>query len=318
MLAAVSTAPWRYQFHPEIWVLIIGLASAYWFAIRRIGPTAVIPGESVVTRRQIGCFVGGLTLLWIASDWPVHDISEEYLYSVHMGQHMALTYFMPPLMLMAIPSWLARLILGDGRAFKVVKFICGPVLAGLLFNVGTMVSHIPTVVNASAGNPLIHYSVHFFLVLSSLAMWANFCGPIAEWRLGPAAQMVLLFMNSIVPTVPAGWLTFADNAVYKSYDIPVRVWGLSVQVDQQFAGLIMKIGGAAFLWTLVVIIFFTRFMGRFIVDQDEASSRIDHHGNTLTFAHVEQAFAQTPAVGDVATSRGAVDDGRSDEPRLGD
>jgi putative membrane protein len=218
--------------------------------------------------------------------------------------------------LMAIPSWLARLILGEGRAFRAVKVLCGPVLAGLLFNVGTMVSHVPTVVNASAGNPLIHYSVHVFLVTSSLAMWSNFCGPIAEWRLGPAGQMVLLFMNSIVPTVPAGWLTFADNAVYKSYDIPVRVWGLSVQVDQQYAGLVMKIGGAAFLWTLVVIIFFTRFMGRFVAEQDSASARMTRPYESLT-------YDQAPPMADPASTgsqsgRTGVDGPSVVDPRPGD
>ena len=30
--------------------------------------------------------------------------------------------------------------------------------------------------------------------------------------------MIYLFAQSFVPTVPAAWLTFADGAVYKSYD----------------------------------------------------------------------------------------------------
>ena len=54
-------------------------------------------------------------LLWLASDWPMHDISEEYLFSMHMTQHMVLTYMVPPVMLLATPEWLARLVLGRGR-----------------------------------------------------------------------------------------------------------------------------------------------------------------------------------------------------------
>ena len=50
--------------------------------------------------------------LWIASDWPLHDISEEYLYSAHMFQHMMLSYFLPPLALMATPTWLATDVAG--------------------------------------------------------------------------------------------------------------------------------------------------------------------------------------------------------------
>jgi putative membrane protein len=293
VLAAVSAEPWRWQFHPEIWMLVLGLGGAYWYALAKIGPSVVIPGEPVATRRQKACFVGGLLMLWFASDWPVHDISEEYLYSVHMVQHMALTYFMPPLMLMATPAWLARLILGQGTTFRVVRRMCRPIVAGLVFNIGIMVSHIPTVVNQSAGNPLIHYSVHLFIVLSALCMWTAFCGPIGEWRLGPGGQMIYLFMNSIVPTVPAGWLTFAEGAVYKSYDVPVRVWGLSVTHDQQYAGLVMKIGGAAFLWTLVVIIFFTRFMGKYESDQKEASELTIARMIPDTVDEVHAQFART-------------------------
>ena len=47
-------------------------------------------------------------MLWAASDWPIHDIGEEYLYSVHMLQHMMLSYFLPPLVLLATPEWLLR------------------------------------------------------------------------------------------------------------------------------------------------------------------------------------------------------------------
>ena len=60
-------------------------------------------------------------MLWGASDWPVHDISEEYLYSVHMLQHMALSYFLPPLALLATPTWLARTLIGDGRVYRAVR-----------------------------------------------------------------------------------------------------------------------------------------------------------------------------------------------------
>ena len=64
--------------------------------------------------------------------------------------------------------------------------------------------------------------------------------------------MIYLFLQSVVPTVPAGWLTFADGVVYKPYgEQPVRVWGMSATADQQLAGAIMKIGGSIFLWTII-------------------------------------------------------------------
>jgi len=77
---------------------------------------------------------------------------------------------------------------------------------------------------------------------------------------------------SVVPTVPAAWLAIADGVVYTHYDIPVRVFGLSVTSDQQLAGAVMKSGGSVFLWSIIIFIFFRRFMGRF---SEEQSYRVE-------------------------------------------
>jgi putative membrane protein len=262
MFALVNPDPWRFQPHVEVWVLVIAVVASYVYAIRVIGPR-VVPHGKVVTRKQLWAFSVGAVLLWVASDWPVHDISEEYLYSMHMFQHMLYSYFMPPLMLIATPMWLYDLIFAGPRARRIVNFLTKPVVAGLLFNCVIMVTHIPQMVNRSVSNGPLHYSLHVLVVTSALLMWFPICGPDRSRHLGYGGKMIYLFLMSVVPTVPAAWLTFADGAVYKHYDIAVRVWGLSVTTDQQLAGAIMKTGGSIYLWTIVVVIFFRRFIGNF-------------------------------------------------------
>lgn len=269
MFALVNPDPWRFQLHVEVWVLVIAVVASYIYAIRVIGPR-VVPHDKVITRKQLWAFIVGAMLLWIASDWPIHDISEEYLYSVHMFQHMLYSYFMPPLMLIATPLWLYDLIFAGVRARKVVNFMTKPVVAGLLFNCVIMVTHIPQMVNRSVSNGPLHYSLHVLVVTSALLMWSPICGPDRSRHLGYGGKMIYLFLMSVVPTVPAAWLTFADGAVYKHYDIAVRVWGLSVTTDQQLAGAIMKTGGSIYLWTIVVVIFFRRFIGNFFKEANYA------------------------------------------------
>ena len=269
MFALVNPDPWRFQLHVEVWVLVIAVVASYIYAIRVIGPR-VVPHDKVITRKQLWAFIVGALLLWIASDWPIHDISEEYLYSVHMFQHMLYSYFMPPLMLIATPLWLYDLIFAGVRARKVVNFMTKPVVAGLLFNCVIMVTHIPQMVNRSVSNGPLHYSLHVLVVTSALLMWSPICGPDRSRHLGYGGKMIYLFLMSVVPTVPAAWLTFADGAVYKHYDIAVRVWGLSVTTDQQLAGAIMKTGGSIYLWTIVVVIFFRRFIGNFFKEANYA------------------------------------------------
>ena len=244
---------------------MIAIVGSYVYAIKVIGPR-VVPHGVIVTRRQIQAFTSGALLMWIASDWPIHDIAEEYLYSVHMLQHMMLSYFVPPLMLLATPKWLFDAIFGTGRGFRVIKFLSRAPVAGLLFNVMVMVAHIPDVVNRSVSNGPMHYSLHILLVLTSLLMWMPVCGPERTFRLQYGGMMIYLFLMSVIPTVPAAWLTFAEGSVYKHYDIPIRVWGLSVTTDQQLAGAVMKSAGSMFLWTIIVIIFFRRFIGRFFAE----------------------------------------------------
>ena len=73
--------------------------------VRVIGPHAVPFGQPPVSRRQRGAASSAaMLMLWAASDWPIHDLGEQYLYSAHMLQHMMLSYFLPPLALLATPS----------------------------------------------------------------------------------------------------------------------------------------------------------------------------------------------------------------------
>ena len=291
MVGEIFVDPWRYQLHLEVWLLTAFLIGSYIYVVRVLGPRAVPAGEPIVTRRQLTCFIAGILIMFLSTDWPMHDIAEEYLYSVHMSQHMALTYFMPPLVVLATPEWFVRTLVGDGRAYRALRFFTFPVRAGLLFNLGVVISHIPGVVNASVSNGPLHYFVHVLLVLTSVLMWMPVCGPLKELQMAPMPKMIYLFLNSVVATIPAGWLTFAEGVVYKHYNIPTRVWGVSVSNDQQIAGAIMKLGGSIFLWTIIVAMFVKHFVKTF---RDENKDDYVRKEEVLTTADVERAFEATP------------------------
>jgi len=297
-MLAQALEPWRYQWHPEVWVLIGFLTVAYVYMVRVIGPRAVPAGQSVVTRFNVGCFIGAMVMLWIASDWPMHDIGEEYLYSAHMLQHMMLSYFLPPLVLMATPEWLLRVLVGNGRVYRVLAFMCRPVFAAIAFNTIIIITHIPGVVNASVDSGPLHYSLHFAVVTLSLLMWMPVVGPFPELQISSIGKCIYLFVQSLVPTIPAAWLTFAEGPVYEAYDQPVRVWGMSLVHDQQLAGAIMKTGGSIFLWAIIIFLFFRRFAAGYVEDSTYRRDRADCPSDAaaLTTEDVEREFARIPAV----------------------
>jgi len=292
LLAATSADAWRWQAHVEVWVLVAGVLALGIYAVRIVGPKVVPPGRPVVTRRQVGFFWAGLILLWLASDWPIHDVSEEYLFSVHMVQHLVLSLIVPPLFLLATPTWLARLVVPEGSTTdKWVSRLVNPIVAGLLFNLVVAVTHIPGVVNASIESGPLHYLVHTIVVASAFIMWTPVCGPFPEKRMAMPAQMVYLFLMSVLPTIPAAWLTFAEGAVYKAYDTPFRLWDVSLASDQQAAGLIMKLVGGFYLWGIIFTIF-VRWAKRH-AEADAAGLTVTEQ-DVLTWRDVEDEFLRIP------------------------
>ena len=254
---AANPQIWRFQFHPEVWILVAGVLFLARYAVKGIAPNFVQPNEEIYTRKNFFAFWAALFALWFASDWPMHDISEEYLYSVHMVQHMIISLIVPPLLLTALPVWLTKAIFstfsGD-RTFS--KRISNPIAAGVCYNLIVIVTHLPFAVNYSIESGAFHYFLHLAVFISSLWMWLPIINPMKEYRISLPTQMVYLFLMSVVPTVPAGFLTFAGGALYDAYDHQVRLWGIDITTDQQLAGLVMKLAGSIYLWVWIATRFF--------------------------------------------------------------
>jgi putative membrane protein len=278
--------------HPEVWVLVGSLTGLFVYAAKVIGPKAVPAGERPVSRTQWRWFTLGMVLLWLASDWPMHDIGERYLYSIHMVQHVLLTLVVPPVLLLATPQWLARLVIGRGAVDRWLHRLARPIPAAVIFNGLALLVHWQVIVNLSSQNGLFHYGIHTALVSTAVLFWIPVCGPLPELRIALPAQMLYLFVASIVPTVPGGWLTFAEGAVYSAYDIPQRLWDVTVTSDQQAAGLIMKVAAGTYLWVIIAALFFTWAARHHDADRKGV---VPSEREVLTWDQVRAEFDKHPA-----------------------
>jgi putative membrane protein len=245
--------------HPDVWLLLVVLATGYAYAVRRIGPRRVHAIERPVSRRQVGAFVAGLAVIWVAADWPMHDVAEGRLYAAHMIQHLLLSLVAPPLLMIGTPDWLWRVLLGR-RGIQAARILTKPLIALAAFNVVIAVSHIPNVVTLSATSEPFHFAMHALLFGTAVMMWSPVLQPLIELpKLSYPARMFYLFLQSLVPTVPASFLTFGHTVLYHVYDTPQRMWGISAITDQRAAGLIMKLVGGLVLWTVIAWYFFKWF-----------------------------------------------------------
>jgi putative membrane protein len=255
MPAAVAYPSWTP--HPDVWLLVGLFAAGYAIAIVRLGPRWSTPGLPVVTRFQVACWSIGVFAMWVASDYPIHDIGERYNFSVHMVQHLIYSMVVAPLLLLGLPAWLMRRVLAPRWLFDTVRTLSRFIPALVIFNLVLVFTHWPLVVNEALDSGLVHFLIHALLLVSSLIVWMPIVSPLPEIpRLAPVMQMLYLFAWSVVPTVPASFLTFGASPLYKFYEHVPHLFGFSTLEDQQAAGLIMKIGAGLLLWAIIAVVFF--------------------------------------------------------------
>lgn len=289
--------PWAFHAHPEVWLIMGAAVAGYVFALRRLGPHLAPPGEPVVTRRQLQLFTAGVALLWLFADWPVHDLSERYLYSVHMVQHLVFTLVAPPLLILGTPTWLQRRILQPRTASAVVRRLARPLAASLVFNGAIAVSHWPAWVNYTLEHDAVHFFAHLFIFSAAMLMWFAVLNRMPEFPvMSPGVKMLYLFGQSIIPNVPVAFLAFATGVVYKFYATVPRPFSVSAVEDQQLAAAIMKIGGTLLIWSVMLVVF-ARWW-----EEDRAAGALDttppdppRLPDILTWEHVERELSRAEA-----------------------
>lgn len=255
MIAQAAVDVWAWRPHPDAWLLVTLLIGGYLYALAALGPR-LAPGVRPATRRQRICFISGVVLIWIAADWPIDTLAES-LFSFHMVQHLMFAYLAAPLIILGIPNWLLRHLLSPPLVARVFRGATAPIAALFVVNVWAAGYHWPVLVNLSVQNEPFHFLVHVIWVAIGLIMWWPVLSPLPEFpHLSYPLRMGYLFGQSLLPTVPASFLTFGETPLYEVYARAPRVFGLNAIVDQQIAGLTMKIGGGLFLWAVIMALFF--------------------------------------------------------------
>jgi putative membrane protein len=246
-----------FHVHPDVLALVAALEGGYLLALRRLGPRWVPAGEAVVTRKRVVLYSLGVLTILVAASWPIHDLAEQYLFSVHMVQHMLISLVAPPLMLMGLPEWLLRRMLSPRPVRWLARRVTRPFIALILFNTVIVATHWPAWVDLTLRVHWFHFVSHALLFGSAACMWWPVIAPLPEMpSLSYPGRMVYVFLQSVVPTVPASFLTFGHHVIYPFYAAAPRIWGISALTDQLIAGLIMKLAGGAILWTVILVTFF--------------------------------------------------------------
>jgi putative membrane protein len=260
---------WSWQLDIPVIVGIVGAAAIYLW-ITSPGERAHYPGSEPVPSLRIASFFLGLLAFGVALLSPLEPLSDDFLFSGHMAQHILITIVGPPLMLLGIPTWLYETAAEAlGRVWSVWRFLTKPLLAFALFNLTFALVHFPAFYNLALRNENVHILEHVLLWATSFIGWWPVLAPSAA--LGALSRPLkgLYLLGCTLPgQVVGALLTFANSVVYDEYEKASRVWGLSPLTDQQIGGLIMWVlVGNFFLATALIT------LGRWAAAQAAADRR---------------------------------------------
>jgi cytochrome c oxidase assembly factor CtaG len=249
-----------WNLNPSIWLgtaLLIGLYLYGVGPLRRRYRWA-----DVLSSRQIGAFLAGTLVMFLALASPLDEIGDRYLFSAHMIQHLLITAVAPPLWLLGTPGWLLRPLIQPRVIQKTLRALTRPPIAFLLFNGCFALWHLPVLYDLTLHNQTVHILEHLIFMGTAVLNWWPILGPLPEDfpRLPNMSQILYLFSNCQVMVGLGALLFFSSNhPIYTPYFAAPRLFGLSVSDDQMLGSLIMWIPGNLVYVVVMSIAFYFWF-----------------------------------------------------------
>lgn len=244
--------------HPDALIGLAALEGAYLLAVGPLRERYNLADE--IDPRRVATFTTGVLVIFVALLSPIHELSDTYLFSAHMVQHVLLTLVAPPLLIIGSPDWVIRPLLRTNWAFRAARTVTHPVVAFASFNIIFSMWHIPVLYNLSVTNHGIHIVEHFLFMAAAVLMWWPLASNMPELpRLVYPLQIAYLFLLSIAQLILFAPITFSSQPLYERYANAPRIWDISALTDQQMGGIIMKMGGGLLFLTLIVVLFFRWF-----------------------------------------------------------
>ncbi len=241
--------------HSSVVIGVALLAGLYFYGItawrrRRVAGAMISPWRVV-------SFVAGLVVMLGSLNGPVHDLSDYYLFSAHMVQHLLLVLVVPPLLLAGIPEWLLSPLFAHRPIRATMRFLTRPLVAGLFFTAMMVLWHLVPLYDLMMRNHDVHIATHLMFLVAATLMWWPVLSPAPEVpRLNPGLQMLYLFLIGLPMQAVAAPISLADSVLYHWYAEAPRTWGLSALQDQQLGGLLMWVPGGLYLGLAIGVIFF--------------------------------------------------------------
>src|SRR5688572_19966274 len=174
-----------------------------------VSPPAAAPTPTAAQRVM---FFTGLAGIFLALNGPLHDLSDYYLFSAHMVQHLLLSLVVAPLLIAGTPGWMLRPLLGVRGLGPAMRWLTRGTVCFVIFNVVLAAWHVPALYNLALEHHPVHILQHLMLLSASVLMWWPILSPLPELpRLAYPGQMLYCFLMVIPMSIVAIYITMADT-----------------------------------------------------------------------------------------------------------
>ena len=248
----------EFTVHPSTVIGLAALGALYhWRAGRgpRLADGSAARAEPTTAQRAT--FYAALLLIFFSLNGWLHDLSDYYLFSAHMIQHLLLTLVAPPLLIMGTPGCMLRPALRSSAVASIARrATTAPACFGI-FSVVLATWHLPPVYGLAMQYHNIHIVQHLCFMVAATLMWWPVLSPLPELpRLSYPLQMLYLFLLSLPMSIIAICIGYSDHVLYPAYSAAPRIWGITPMQDQLIGALIMWVPGGLFFFAIISVVFF--------------------------------------------------------------
>jgi len=192
--------------------------------------------------RRIMYLLLGLGVFVLTLVSPVNALSDGYLFSAHMLQHILLLLIVPALFLMSLPRCVSLGSRSSPLANPLVGWFAG-VNAMWLW-------HARPLCNAAVSSHFVGALQISSLLLLGGIFWRQILAPREEERISPPGAVLYLFSACVACSILGILITFSPVSVCPIYAQPPADrlgvlnliqsnWGITPDKDQQIGGLLM-------------------------------------------------------------------------------
>lgn len=239
---------WEWRAYPGAWLFVALLITAY--ALLRRRSSVTWPAWRVIV------FALGILGVWAAIDWPIGALGSGYLLSMHELQYLLLGLIAPPLLWIGLPAEVTQQVDGASWLGRTLSFLAKPLPGIVAYHLALVVTHFPPLSDALMPTQLGSLAIDLTWLLAGLWFWWVVVAPEGINRVRAPLRIGYLFGSTVLPTIPAAFLTFASYPLYKLYELAPPVAQIAARADQQTAGIIMKLGADPVIWLAMGIVFF--------------------------------------------------------------